>query len=208
MKTTVGSTARLGRKTTHDEELEQSRRALPKNLICPLPYRIAKASGSGDLLSRLPVHAGAWDGVDYGGGASSDRWQNPRSVQDVCGGSQARVYIGARRKTLRNVGHAHVARPSRLQQPMIRERTEPTSCDVSVKDSVKRSVFLCNKKISSAPRLNSANRMRVSCRDERARRMRMRRSTRVALLFSLTYQVVQHPTLYIDLHLSQLSMWD
>jgi hypothetical protein len=29
---------------------------------------------------------------------------------------------------------------------------------------------------------------------------------RVALLFSLTYQVVQHPTLYIGVHLSQLFM--
>jgi hypothetical protein len=56
------------------------------------------------------------------------------------------------------MGHAHVARPSRLQQPTIRERPEPASCDASVKDSVKRSVFLCNKKISSALRLNSANR--------------------------------------------------
>jgi hypothetical protein len=58
MKTAVDCTARLGWKTTRDEELEQSRRALPKNLIRPLPYRIAKASGSGDLLSRSPVHAG------------------------------------------------------------------------------------------------------------------------------------------------------
>jgi hypothetical protein len=80
MKTAVGCTARLGWKTTRDEELEQSRRALPKNLIRPLPYRITKASGSGDLLSRLPVHTDAQDGVDYGGGASSERWQNPRSV--------------------------------------------------------------------------------------------------------------------------------
>ena len=85
---------RLGWKTTRDEELEQSSRALPKNLIRPLPYRIAKASGFGDLLSRSPVHAGARDGVDYGGGASSERWQNPRSVSGVCGGSRARVYIG------------------------------------------------------------------------------------------------------------------
>jgi hypothetical protein len=77
MKTVVACTARLGRKTTRDEDFEQSRRALPKNLIRPLPYRIAKASGSGDLLSRLPVHAGAWDEVDYGGGASSERWQKP-----------------------------------------------------------------------------------------------------------------------------------
>jgi hypothetical protein len=94
MNTEVGCTARLGWKTTRDEELEQSRRALPKNLIRPLPYRIAKASGSGDLLSRSPVHAGARGGVDYGGDASSERWQNPRSVSRVCGGSRARVYIG------------------------------------------------------------------------------------------------------------------
>jgi hypothetical protein len=82
MKTAVGSTARLGWKTTRDEELEQSRRALPKNLIRPIPYRITKASGSRDLLSRSPVHASARDGEDYGGGASSKRWQNPRSVSD------------------------------------------------------------------------------------------------------------------------------
>jgi hypothetical protein len=73
MKMAVGSTGRLGWKMTHDEELEHSRRALHKNLIRPLPYRIVKASGSGDLLSRSPVHAGARDGVDYGGGASSER---------------------------------------------------------------------------------------------------------------------------------------
>ena len=51
---------------------EQSRGALPKNLIRPLPYRIPKASGSGDLLSRSPVHAGGRDGVDYSGGASRE----------------------------------------------------------------------------------------------------------------------------------------
>jgi hypothetical protein len=77
MKMVVGCTAQHGRKITCDEELEQSRRALPKNLICPLPYRIAKASGSRDLLSRSLVHAGARNGVDYGGGASSERWQKP-----------------------------------------------------------------------------------------------------------------------------------
>jgi hypothetical protein len=74
MKMAVGCTARLRWNPTRDEELEQSRRALPKNLIHPLPYRIAKASGSGDLLSRSLVHVGAQDGVDYGGGASSERW--------------------------------------------------------------------------------------------------------------------------------------
>jgi hypothetical protein len=80
MKTAVGSTTRLGWKTTRGEELEQSRRAFPKNLICPLPYRITKASGFGDLLSRSLVHVGARDGVDYGGGVRSERWQNPRSI--------------------------------------------------------------------------------------------------------------------------------
>jgi hypothetical protein len=73
MKTAVGSTARLGWKTAHDEELEQSCRALPKNPIRPLPYRIAKASGSGDLLSRSLVYIGARDEVDYGGDTSSER---------------------------------------------------------------------------------------------------------------------------------------
>jgi hypothetical protein len=74
IKTAVGSIARLRWKTSRDEELEQSRRALPKNLIHSLPYRIAKASSSGDLLSRSPVHTGARDRVNYGGGASSERW--------------------------------------------------------------------------------------------------------------------------------------
>jgi hypothetical protein len=94
MKTAVGCTARLGWKTSRDEELEQSRRALPKNLIRHLPYRIARASGSGDLLSHSSVHAGARDEVDYRDGVSSERWQNPRLVSGVCGGSRARVYIG------------------------------------------------------------------------------------------------------------------
>jgi hypothetical protein len=143
----VGCTARLGRKTTRDEELEQSRRALPKNLIRPLPYRITNASGSGDLLSHSPVHAGARDGVDYGCGASSERWQNPRSISDVCGGSRTRVYIGS------------------AQQPTIRERPEPASCDASVKDSVKLLIFLCSKKISLAPRLKPCR--VVWWRDER-----------------------------------------
>jgi hypothetical protein len=88
MKTAVGSTARLGRKTTRDEEREQSCRVLPKNLIRPLPYRIAKASGFRDQLSRWPVHAGARDEVDYGGDASSER-KNLNWFSGMCGGSQA-----------------------------------------------------------------------------------------------------------------------
>jgi hypothetical protein len=72
------------------------------------------------------------------------------------------------------VGHAHIARPSQLQQPTIRERPKPASCDASVKDLVKRSVFLCSKKVSSTPRPNSANRgararRDVTCRVESRR---------------------------------------
>jgi hypothetical protein len=33
---------------------------------------IAKASHSGDLLSRLPMYAEGWDGVGYDGGASRE----------------------------------------------------------------------------------------------------------------------------------------
>ena len=42
MNTTMTSTARLGRKTTCDDEFEQSRTALPKNLIRPLPVQDRK----------------------------------------------------------------------------------------------------------------------------------------------------------------------
>ena len=42
MNTTMSSTTRLGRKTTRDDEFEQSRTALPKNLIRPLPVQDRK----------------------------------------------------------------------------------------------------------------------------------------------------------------------
>jgi hypothetical protein len=115
MKMVVGSTVRLGWKTTRDEELEQSRRALPKNLIRRLLYRIAKASGSGDLLSRSPVHTGARDGVDYGGGASSERCKTLDRFQVVCGGSRARVYIGVQRRNPRQ----HGPHPRRMPESVI-----------------------------------------------------------------------------------------
>jgi hypothetical protein len=135
MKMAVGCTARLGWKTTRDEELEQSRRALPKNLIRPLPYRIAKASGSGNLLSRSPVHAGARDEVDYEGGASSERWQNPRSVSGVCGGSRARVYIGGKDKLgseaqFRKPRRARAS--SRVESRRASEEEEERACDTSL----------------------------------------------------------------------------
>src|SRR4051794_15906849 len=80
--------------TSRDEDLEQSHGALPQNLIRPLPYRITKASGSGDLLSRLPVHAGRRDGVDYSGGASREA-ENPRLISVCCGIGCANLYMSA-----------------------------------------------------------------------------------------------------------------
>src|SRR6185295_2184087 len=43
----------------------------PKTLFALSRCRITRASGSGDLLSRSPVHGGAQDGEDYGGGAAT-----------------------------------------------------------------------------------------------------------------------------------------
>jgi len=43
----------------------------PKTLFALSRCKIPKAKGSGDLLSRSPVHADARDGEDYGGGAAA-----------------------------------------------------------------------------------------------------------------------------------------
>ena len=80
MNTTMSSTARLGRKTTRDDEFEQSRTALPKNLIRPLPVQDRK-----DERFRRPALPRVWDGVDYDGGASCEMRQNPRCFWCVFG---------------------------------------------------------------------------------------------------------------------------
>ena len=59
--------------------LEQSHWALPKNFIRHLPVQDLEDGGSGDLLSRSSVHAGARDGADYEDGATARRRQNPNS---------------------------------------------------------------------------------------------------------------------------------
>ena len=56
-----------------DDEHEQSRERFPKTLFALSWCRISKARGFGDLLSRLPVHAGARDGVDYEGSSTRRR---------------------------------------------------------------------------------------------------------------------------------------
>jgi hypothetical protein len=110
------------------------------------------------------------------------------------------------------VGHAHVARPSWLWQPTIRERPEPASCDASVKDSVKRLVFLCSKKISSTPRLNSANRgaHRVVSRRASEEEERMCGTSLLSHLPSgvtphLIYWSTSLPTFYVRLNLASTS---
>ena len=57
---------------------EQSRRALSKRLIRPLPVQYLEDGGSGDLLSRSSVHADARDGLDYDGGAAAKKRQNSK----------------------------------------------------------------------------------------------------------------------------------
>jgi hypothetical protein len=55
------------------EAFEQSRRALPKNLIRPLPVQDCLGRGSGDLLSRSPVHTDEWDEVAYAAAQQASR---------------------------------------------------------------------------------------------------------------------------------------
>ena len=52
---------------------EQSSRALPENLIRPLPVQDREDGGSGDLLSRSSVHVDARDGASYEDGAAARR---------------------------------------------------------------------------------------------------------------------------------------
>ena len=65
----------------------------------PSPVQDHKDEGSGDLLSRSPVHAVARDGVDYGGGARHEV-AKPRSVWCVYSARSARLYIARLGKTL------------------------------------------------------------------------------------------------------------
>jgi hypothetical protein len=108
-------------------------------------YMIAKASGSEDLLSRSPVHASAQDGVDYDSDARSEQ-QNLDRFQGVCGSSRARVYIDTAEENPSNVGHDHIARSSRLQQP--RSGSDPNRLAV-IRPSKTR-FSLSSKRISSA----------------------------------------------------------
>jgi hypothetical protein len=75
------------------EDLEQSREALPKTLFALSRHKIPNANGSGDMLSRSPVHAGARDGEGYRGSAAARRGKNPRFL--ICFLVEAdRSYIG------------------------------------------------------------------------------------------------------------------
>jgi hypothetical protein len=200
MKTVVGSTARLERNTTRDEERKKSRRALPKNLIHPLSYRITKAISSEDLLSRLPVHAGARDEVDYGGGTSRERWQNLDRFRGVCGGSRTRVYIGAQRKNPSNMGHAHVT--ARVGYSSPRSGSDPNRLAVT-RPSKTRSNARINSVRGSIPQC-------ASCRDDRASEEVEERVCGTPILTHLPSGATPHlicwsmslPTFYVGLNLA------
>jgi hypothetical protein len=95
-KQMVYNTARLVRKTTPDEDREQSHGAFSKNLIHTLSYNTIKEICSGDMLFRSPVHTGVLDRVDFESVASRERW---KKLTCFCG-SCARVYIDLLRKAL------------------------------------------------------------------------------------------------------------
>jgi hypothetical protein len=82
----------VDRKMRCGEDFEQSRAPLPQNLIRLLSVHISKANGSGDLLSRSPVHAGARDGEGYGNRAAARRQKNPNSFWCVSRGGRW-IYI-------------------------------------------------------------------------------------------------------------------
>jgi hypothetical protein len=161
---------------------------------------ITKESGFGDLLSYSQVHISAWDGVEYGRGASSNRQNLDRLSIGVCGGSRARVYIIWLGKTLATWVTSHI---------WVGYTTPQSGSDpnrLAITRLPKDLIFPDNKrKLGSRLNLLSMSVERVM--KYRAMR-RTKRSARVPLLFSLTYQVVEQPILYAGITFFQLSIWD
>jgi hypothetical protein len=73
----VHEVTELGGKYAVVKTLSSRAKRFSETLFVLYWYRIPKTRGSGDPLSRSPVHAGAWDRKGYGGGASSEKRQNP-----------------------------------------------------------------------------------------------------------------------------------
>ena len=57
--TMIVDSTQVTSKTSRGEELKQSHRALPKNLIRPLLLQALKSEDFGDMLSRSPLYADA-----------------------------------------------------------------------------------------------------------------------------------------------------
>ena len=72
--------------------IEQSREALPKNLICLSQCRIARTMGSRDLLSHSSVHANDRDGEGNNSGAVAIEGKTLARI-DVFGGGRWVIYI-------------------------------------------------------------------------------------------------------------------
>ena len=82
---------------TEDEPWQRSLSSragrFPKTLFALSRCRIPKAKGSGDLLSRSPVHAGTRDGASYEGSPGARRGKNPNSIRSCFGGGRSVKYI-------------------------------------------------------------------------------------------------------------------
>jgi len=68
-----------------DGKHRQSSRAgcFPKTLFAFFRCSIPKAKGFGDLLTRSPVHTGARDEEDYGGGAAARGGKTLTQIDDT-----------------------------------------------------------------------------------------------------------------------------
>jgi hypothetical protein len=84
----------LGRRRVVVKTLSSCAMRFPKTLLALSRCRIPKAKGSGDLLSCLPVHTGAWDGEGYGGSPAARRGKTLARLDVFSGGDRWVIYIG------------------------------------------------------------------------------------------------------------------
>ncbi len=86
---------RRGRRAVADEQGAVARSASQKPYCCLLPVQDIEGRGSGDLLSRSPVHAGERDGVVYERRRNTEEEEeaNPRLISHVLREGGGSVYI-------------------------------------------------------------------------------------------------------------------
>ena len=84
---------RRGRRAVANEQGAVARSASQKPYCRLLPVQDVEGRGSGDLLSRSPVHAGERDGVVYERRRSTEQEANPRLISRVLREGGGSVYI-------------------------------------------------------------------------------------------------------------------